>query len=1366
MRRHDETSGDWQANQELRFQKGAVSMKIKAFLATLLLLTTASIWWQQTAAAHELSTGELTIQTGQHGEISSLRINGDTFPTEYVMNAVVTPEQNTADHQWLGELMFTYRLDGGSWTKAWTNQSADARTITKSGNKVTVTYENSSRPEGIRNFKVIETYTAESDGSVLWNIEVKNTSGKVLEIGDFGLPLPFNEQWTYGDAIYETRVVTHSFVGNNSSYITAGRPSGVGPFLLLIPDASTGAGFEYQDRWRDEEHPGSKWAWNPANEGKWIEGLNVFYIHSNVIKSTNRGYLPNTSLILQPGASRNYGFKFIAVDDEQDMKNTLYEESLLDVTVVPGMIVPTNQKAKVDLRTQQSIQQVTDAQGNVVPLLETKPGGHHIYELHFAQLGPNNITVQYGNGQRSVLQFYGIEPIDQALQRHSTFMVDKTQWNVPGDLRDKVFDDWMMHTKSKRNVFNGYWGWGDDWGLTHGQFLAEKNVLAPVAREIQAVDDYLETAIWTNLMNGHHEDYLIHDFLMPEPNTTPTYRGYAYPHVYNTYFSMYKIAKEYPEMIDYEHPPETYLLRAYNIFKALYEGPVAYNWNTGLMGELTTPDIIQALRNEGLDDEADDIVEKMDRKFNNFKNTKYPYGSEYSYDNTGEEAVYTLAKMKKAAGEEESKALDMMGKINAKTRASRGHMPIWYYYADPVTITGENWFNFQYTTALAGYAMDDWIRYHENEDREVQQRMSYAAKIANVGAINSGQISADPENIGAVAWTYQAEKGNYGTNGTGGGRNVPLFNGWRGMSGEADLGLFGALHTLSADVAVDPIFGLTGYGAEVSKNDNIYTIEPLDGLYKRINLITEKLYMELSKDQFTEAKLSTAKDYVWFELKNQTPGQAHTTYVTFEGLQKGTYLIEVNGEVRGKFNAYAPVNRLALEIGSATSYTVELTPTTPDPNQPPVVDAGEDATVKQPDPVALKGTVTDDGLPEGEVTTEWSLAEGPQDATVTFNRSSSLRTKVTVSEPGTYRFKLTASDSLLTAEDTVTVIVEAAAPLPEQLALYKFNESGGAAVVDSSGSGNDAAIRGAVARTQGIAGRAVSLNGTDSYVQLPAGMVSRAEQLTVSSWVKANTLSDYMRVFDFGSGTNEYMFLTPKAGNRMLFAITVQGNGPGQEQTISGPALPTGVWKHVAVTLQGSTGILYVDGQEVGRNTNMTLTPQRLGQTKNNYIGKSQYPDPYFNGLVDDFRVYSRALNATEIQALADATTLQQAITNTMVLQEVQVTTQVGIKPELPSVIEATYGDGSTTWLNVVWGEMDAAQYAAPGTFEVTGEVEGTEMLAKAVITVVEANSVAPEAEQDAQDMGPQDATLQGTSLLDAGWQKPDHSKISGTHAF
>ena len=65
--------------------------------------------------------------------------------------------------------------------------------------------------------------------------------------------------------------------------------------------------------------------------------------------------------------------------------------------------------------------------------------------------------------------------------------------------------------------------------------------------------------------------------------------------------------------------------------------------------------------------------------------------------------------------------------------------------------------------------------------------------------------------------------------------------------------------------------------------------------------------------------------------------------------------------------------------------------------------------------------------------------------------------------------------------------------------------------------------------------------------------------------------------------------------------------------------------------MSGSDGILYVDGVAVGTNSSMTLKPASLGSTTQNFIGKSQFSDPYFNGLVDDFRIYGDALTAGEV---------------------------------------------------------------------------------------------------------------------------------------
>ena len=201
------------------------------------------------AHAQTLQNDQLKVQIGASVELSSLQIVHDAFPTNYVLSASNARGQDTPDHAWVGELLLSYRKDGGAYTPALTRQSSDVRKITQDGSSVVVSYEGSQSAQGIRDFKLVERYALEAD-ALRFSIELTNPGSARIEIGDLGLPLPFNELWTARDAIYEARTVYHSFTGQNSSYITIGRPSGVGPLLLLTPDASTGAGFEYMDSWR------------------------------------------------------------------------------------------------------------------------------------------------------------------------------------------------------------------------------------------------------------------------------------------------------------------------------------------------------------------------------------------------------------------------------------------------------------------------------------------------------------------------------------------------------------------------------------------------------------------------------------------------------------------------------------------------------------------------------------------------------------------------------------------------------------------------------------------------------------------------------------------------------------------------------------------------------------------------------------------------------------------------------------------------------------------------------------------------------------------------------------------------------------
>ncbi len=197
-----------------------------------------------------------------------------------------------------------------------------------------------------------------------------------------------------------------------------------------------------------------------------------------------------------------------------------------------------------------------------------------------------------------------------------------------------------------------------------------------------------------------------------------------------------------------------------------------------------------------------------------------------------------------------------------------------------------------------------------------------------------------------------------------------------------------------------------------------------------------------------------------------------------------------------------------------------------------------------------------------------------------------------------------------------------ATPVPRLVHRYPFDTDAS----DVVGGANGTLQGGAT-----VSGGSLLLDGASGYAALPAGIVSNLTGATFEAWVNWTPNGYWARIFDFGNSTASYLFLTPNAGTAR-FAI--RSNSSVAEQIVNGTTFPSSTLTHVAVTIDPVTSAakLYLNGAFVAQNTAVTLTPAALGQTVNNWLGRSQYADPYFRGAISEFRVYDGALTDADIK--------------------------------------------------------------------------------------------------------------------------------------
>ena len=202
------------------------------------------------------------------------------------------------------------------------------------------------------------------------------------------------------------------------------------------------------------------------------------------------------------------------------------------------------------------------------------------------------------------------------------------------------------------------------------------------------------------------------------------------------------------------------------------------------------------------------------------------------------------------------------------------------------------------------------------------------------------------------------------------------------------------------------------------------------------------------------------------------------------------------------------------------------------------------------------------------------------------------------------------------------------------VANYSFDEKTGSTLNDISGNGNTGTIYGNATWTNGNVGGALEFDGTDDYVSIATGELVAQDNFTVEAWIFPGKVTDVSNTFtifaqnDNDAGNFTHMLAINNSTGTLLYDNSAPSGGGINGST----TLVANTWNHVAVTRNGTTVTLYLNG--TGDGTGTGETRQSAASIDSTFIGTRYYsgsPQHKFNGKISHLTVYDYARTPAQI---------------------------------------------------------------------------------------------------------------------------------------
>ncbi|KAJ0150918.1 hypothetical protein CTA2_392 [Colletotrichum tanaceti] len=571
----------------------------------------------------------------------------------------------------LGDVTFRFRVVGGAanWTSvdSATNRSRPVRALDGLAPGVVAAADLTPTLPGGLPLTVTREWLSEGDGLALRVNLTNNNPDAAVELGSLGLPVVVNNIFSLRSAedIQARCSLADPYIGLDAGYVRVSPVRGLGNALVVSP-----LGASPFEAWRLLREPEGDLFYKSQT----YEGNYEWMIHSRAWAETEWNgvdpWNPPTSKTLEPGESYSVGLRFSIAETIQTIEDAVVKSGIPLAVGIPGYVVPTDLTARLYLTHSAPVKSidghgaftvVQDAAAKGTPYLVTPTAG---------AWGRAKITIAYEDGKTQVVHYFVTKPAPETVSDLGHFLTTAAHYTDEADPFGRAPS--IMGYDREAGAIVGQdervWiaGLSDEGGTGAYVAAATKLFVQPVEREVAVLDDFIHETVLGSIQPPDSFAVRASVFYYEPGAVNYTYdagldwtswtswdrerayttaRAYNYVHPVVAYWSMYRVARDYPQ-VETRAEWSWYLNQAYNTVQhCLADGAPECDYGlTGLMGETVFAELLEDLKRENMTQEVAALEASMRFRAEFWETLEVPFGSEMAWDSTGQEGVYYWTK--------------------------------------------------------------------------------------------------------------------------------------------------------------------------------------------------------------------------------------------------------------------------------------------------------------------------------------------------------------------------------------------------------------------------------------------------------------------------------------------------------------------------------------------------------------------------------------------------------------------------------------------------------------------------------------------------------------------------------------------------